>query len=69
QGASICPSEPARAIYATADWREKMGLIRDVASEMVIAGELEMTQKGHVVDPQNSKGPIRLRLVSRSPSA
>lgn len=68
-GASICPSEPARAIYAAGEWRDKMGLIREVASEMVTAGELEMTQKGQIVDPQHHKGPMRLRLALECPSA
>lgn len=35
---------------------------RDVARRMAAQGVLEITQKGKVVDPNNFKGPIRLRL-------
>lgn len=39
-----------------------MAVTREVAQELVTDGLLEITQKGEVVDPNNFKGPIRLRL-------
>lgn len=60
-GTSICPSEAARAVF-NENWREQMPLIREVASEMVTSGEIEICQKGLVVDPTVAKGPIRLRM-------
>ena len=60
-GASICPSEAARAVFE-ADWREQMQSVRDVAEDMVEQGKLEICQRGKIVNPVNFKGPIRLRL-------
>lgn len=58
RGASICPSEVARAL--TSDWRPVMAEVRRVAAGMedVIA-----TQGAATVDPLTARGPIRLRLV------
>ncbi len=36
---------------------------RQAARRLVAAGEIEITQGGHVVDPSTAKGPIRLRRV------
>ena len=33
---------------------------------MAAAKTIEITQKGIVVDPENFKGPIRLRLVHKA---
>jgi len=38
-----------------------MELTRKVARKLVGDGKIEITQKGSVVDPNNFKGPIRLR--------
>lgn len=35
---------------------------RQVARGLVAKGQLEILQKGKVVDPSSFKGPIRLRL-------
>ena len=35
--------------------------VRDAARAMVADGELDVTQKGEVVDLDAAKGPIRLR--------
>jgi hypothetical protein len=35
---------------------------RSAARRLVAAGEAEITQGGHVVDPSTAKGPIRVRL-------
>lgn len=73
-GATICPSEAARAV-ATADrgadgdtdgdaaWRELMEPARRAARRLVASGDVEITQKGAVVDPSTATGPIRIRRV------
>jgi hypothetical protein len=58
-GASICPSEAARAVAV--DWRPLMEPARRAARRLVAAGTAEITQSGHVVDPSTAKGPIRIR--------
>lgn len=61
-GATICPSEAARAIAPDDEaWRELMEPARRAARRLVVAGEVEITQKGRVVDPSTAKGPIRIR--------
>ncbi|MEM6293560.1 MAG: DUF2256 and DUF3253 domain-containing protein [Myxococcota bacterium] len=60
-GKTICPSEAARAVEPE-NWRPLMEPTRRAARRMVERGELQITQKGRVVDPTAAKGPIRLRL-------
>lgn len=62
RGATICPSEAARRV-APENWRPLMEPARRAARRLVARGQLEITQKGHVVDPSTAKGPIRLRRV------
>ncbi len=62
RGASICPSEAARAVFDAAQWRREMENTRRAARRLVAAGKLEIIQNGHVVDLSRAKGPIRLRL-------
>lgn len=62
--ATICPSEAARAVGGEA-WRDLMEPARRAARRLVTAGEVEITQGGHVVDPSTAKGPIRIRRSSR----
>lgn len=57
---TICPSDVARAM-SDDDWRELMEPVRRAARRLVDAGEVEITQKGTVVDPSTAKGPIRIR--------
>ncbi len=59
-GKSICPSEAARRVDSE-DWRPMMEPARRAARRMVARGELEICQRGRVVDPTKAKGPIRLR--------
>ena len=59
--ATICPSDVARA--ATEDWRPLMEPVRRAARRLVAAGEVEILQRGSVVDPSSAKGPIRIRRV------
>lgn len=61
-GATICPSEAARAL-AGDEFRPLMNTVREAAGELVCAGSLEVTQHGEPVDIQTARGPIRLRLV------
>lgn len=69
RGATICPSEAARAVAADAGdpseaaWRELMEPARRAARRLVHAGQVEITQKGRVVDPSDARGPIRVRRV------
>ncbi|MGB3736164.1 MAG: DUF2256 and DUF3253 domain-containing protein [Ilumatobacter sp.] len=62
-GATICPSEAAKAVGAGGEdtWRPLMEPARRAARRLVAAGEIEITQRGHVVDPSTARGPIRLR--------
>ncbi|MCK6079532.1 DUF2256 and DUF3253 domain-containing protein [Microbacterium sp. EYE_5] len=58
--ATICPSEAARAVGGE-EWRDLMEPARRAARRLVAAGEVEITQRGQVVDPSTAKGPIRIR--------
>lgn len=69
RGATICPSEVARAHAgdrsARSDdepWRELMEPARAAARRLTADGRVEITQRGVVVDPSTAKGPIRIRL-------
>ena len=59
-GATICPSEAARAVGGD-DWRDLMEPARAAARRLVAAGQAEITQGGRVVDPSTARGPIRVR--------
>jgi Protein of unknown function (DUF3253) len=63
-GKTICPSDAARAL-AGQDFRPLMDMARAVAAELVADGEIEVTQRGEVVDIAQARGPIRLRRRSR----
>ena len=65
-GRTICPSEAARALGGDDGFRPLMPIVREAAAELVARGELEVTQKGQVVDPSAARGPIRLRLPPAS---
>ncbi len=58
--ASICPSEVARAVGGDS-WRDWMEPVRQAARRLTAAGQVEITQGGHAVDPSTAKGPIRIR--------
>lgn len=64
-GKTICPSEAARAIGGEEDrsqWEPLMERARMAARRLVSAGQIVITQGGHIVDGSTAKGPIRLRL-------
>jgi hypothetical protein len=72
---TICPSEIARAFSApelqtlgALEWRDTMGAVRQVMWEKREAGEVEVMQKGEVVEVESLediRGPIRVRKVRK----
>lgn len=58
--ATICPSEAARAVGGS-DWRALMEPARQAARRLVARGEVEITQRGEVVELATARGPIRIR--------
>jgi hypothetical protein len=63
RGKTICPSDAALLVHDGDDdgWRDLMEPARRAARRLVAAGEVEITQRGRVVDPSTAKGPIRIR--------
>jgi hypothetical protein len=65
--ATICPSEAARRVATergsvdAARWRSLMEPARMAARRLVDQGEVEIVQRGRVVDPSTAKGPLRIR--------
>ena len=59
-GETICPSDAARAL-AGSGFRRLMPTVRAAAADLVAAGQIEVTQKGAVVDIAQARGPVRLR--------
>ena len=62
---TICPSDVARAVGTANGWRELMQPVRDAAGRLVARGEVEVTQKGEVIDLATVRGPIRIRRPER----
>lgn len=60
-GTTICPSEAARRLQPD-DWRRHMEDVRRAARQLAAEGQLEICQRGQVIDPTTIRGPIRLRL-------
>lgn len=60
---TICPSDAARAVGGD-DWRELMDEARETARALARNGDVEITQKGEVLDPNAEwRGPIRIRAT------
>jgi hypothetical protein len=59
-GASICPSDAARAARP-ANWRDLMDDARAAAGRLAAEGQVDVTQGGHVVDIASARGPVRIR--------
>lgn len=60
---TICPSDAARAVGG-AEWRDLMEPARNVARELARAGDVEILQRGDVLDPEATwRGPIRIRAI------
>ena len=55
-GATVCPSEVARAVGTEDSWRDLMEPARRAARRLVASGEVEITQGGKVVDPSTATG-------------
>jgi hypothetical protein len=61
-GSSICPSDAARAVGGH-DWRELSAQSRSIAFALARDGDVEITQRGALLDPaQPARGPIRIRV-------
>jgi hypothetical protein len=61
---TICPSDAARAVGGD-QWRDLMEQARDIARELARAGDVEIMQRGEVIDPGAEwRGPIRIRARS-----
>lgn len=63
-GATICPSEAARALGGS-NFRPLMPVVRDAARQLVEDGRIDVTQQGRVVEMARARGPIRLRARAR----
>ena len=68
-GATICPSEAARAVHAAVGahgdpdgWRALMEPARAAARRLGASGDVVITQRGVVVEPATASGAIRIRL-------
>ena len=60
---TICPSDAARAVGGEA-WRDLMDDARDIARDLARNGDVELSQKGDVLDPDATwRGPIRIRAT------
>ena len=59
-GATICPSEAARAVDAEG-WRDILEATREAGRRLVASGEVVFVQGGRIVDPSRAKGPVRIR--------
>ncbi|QNI07253.1 DUF3253 domain-containing protein [Mycobacterium kubicae] len=58
---STCPSDAARAVGGD-NWRELMDDARLLARQLARSGDVEITQRGNVLDPDGTwRGPIRIR--------
>jgi Protein of unknown function (DUF3253) len=62
-GATICPSDAARAADPET-WRDLMQPVRRAARRLVDQRRVVVTQAGEVVDPDSARGPIRIRRVA-----
>jgi hypothetical protein len=59
---SICPSDAARAVGGT-EWRDLMDEAREAARRLAMRGRVQVTGRGHVLDPDAEwSGPIRIRI-------
>lgn len=59
RGATICPSEAARAVEPD-DWKPLMERTRRAARRLARQDKVLITQGGKPVDPDGVRGPIRL---------
>lgn len=64
RGASMCPSEAARAVASNDAWPHLMEPARRAARRLERAGRIEIMQKGRAVDPSEFRGPVRIRAMT-----
>jgi hypothetical protein len=64
EGATICPSEAARAADPER-WRDLMEPARRAARRLVDARLVEITRGGRAVDPATARGPVRIRRLPK----
>ncbi|MEJ2540154.1 MAG: DUF3253 domain-containing protein [Gemmatimonadota bacterium] len=64
-GATLCPSELARAVFPEEIWRREMERVRRAGRRLAARGEVEVMQGGRVVDFSDARGPIRYRAARR----
>jgi hypothetical protein len=57
---SICPSDAARAA-APDRWRELMDEVRAAAGRLAARGDVDVTQRGRVIEVSRARGPVRIR--------
>jgi len=64
-GATICPSEAARAVASDRGeaWRPLVPPAREAAARLAASGQVEVTQTGKVVDMATARGPVRIRMA------
>lgn len=60
---TICPSEVARVLFGD-NWRKEMQTVRDAAFGLAEENQVMVTQKGKKVDPENLKGPVRIKIIN-----
>jgi len=60
-GKTICPSDAARQVDPDR-WRNLLEKTREAARRLVARGDIVITQRGRIVDPENTKGAIRLKI-------
>ena len=63
---TICPSDAARAVGGER-WRDLMADARELARDLARGGEVEISQRGEVLDPDAPwRGPVRIRSTRGS---
>lgn len=55
---TFCLSEAARHLDPDL-WRNRLPDVWAEAIRLVVSGKLRCTQRGHQVDPENARGPLR----------
>ncbi len=62
-GPDICPSDAARAVGGEG-WRSLVDPVREVVRDLARSGEVEVVQRGEVLDPDRPwRGPVRIRVA------
>ena len=66
RSATLCPSEATREVFGAHDaWpKDASERTRQAARRLAARGDIEVLQKGKVVDAARLRGPIRLRQAT-----